>query len=127
MLFELVDALVEGVDVGGCAEPRFAPGLFAEGFGQAFLEVLDSGVEPGGSFVGGEQVRLQRGAGDRRPGVVTDRWICLQRMDFLQAVAVPVEEGAVDSGGARDRGRADLLAVGRGPVEPGQDALASAN
>jgi hypothetical protein len=68
VLFEVVDALVEDVDVGRGAEPGLALGLFAEGFGQPFLEVLDAGVEPGGAFVGGEQVGLQRGTGDRRPG-----------------------------------------------------------
>jgi hypothetical protein len=30
--------------------------------------------------------------------VLIGDWICLQRMDFLQQVAVPVEECAVDSG-----------------------------
>ena len=70
VLFELGDALVEGVDVGWGAEPGLAPGLFAERFGEPFLELLDAGVEPGGAFVGGEQVGLQRGAGDRGAGVL---------------------------------------------------------
>ena len=70
LLFELGDLLVEGVDVGGGAEPGLAPGVLAEGFGQALFEVLDSGVEPGGAFVGGEQVGLQRGSGDRRAGAL---------------------------------------------------------
>ena len=37
LLFQMGDLLVEGVDVGRGAEPRLAPGLVAESFGQAFL------------------------------------------------------------------------------------------
>ena len=59
LLLEVGDLLAEGVDVGGRAEPGFPPGLLAEGFGEAFLELLDAGVEPGRAFVGGEQVGLQ--------------------------------------------------------------------
>jgi hypothetical protein len=69
LLFEVGDLLVEGVDIGRGAEPGFAPGVLAERVGQAFFEVLDSGVESGGAFVGGEQVGLQRGSGDCRAGV----------------------------------------------------------
>lgn len=32
-LFEVGDLLLEGVEVGGCAEPGLAPGLLAECFG----------------------------------------------------------------------------------------------
>ena len=92
-----------------------------------FSSWLDAGVEPGGSFVGGEQVGLQRGLGDRGAGVLVGDWICLQRMDFLQQVAVPVEECAVDSGRASDCGRADPVAGGGGLVEHRQHALASAH
>ncbi|MGH3873967.1 MAG: hypothetical protein ACRDSR_21095 [Pseudonocardiaceae bacterium] len=35
-----------------------------------FFEVLDAGMEPGSAFVGGEQIGLQRGSGDRWPGAV---------------------------------------------------------
>jgi hypothetical protein len=58
VLFELADALVEGVDIGGGAEPGLAPGLFTERLGEPLLELADAGVEPGGAFVGGEQVGL---------------------------------------------------------------------
>jgi hypothetical protein len=58
VLFELADALVEGVDVGGGTEPGFAPGLLTERFRQPLLELLDAGAEPGDSLVGGEQIRL---------------------------------------------------------------------
>ncbi len=70
LLLQMHDLLVEGVDVGGCAEPGLAPGLLAERFGEALFELLDSGVEPDGAFVGGEQVGLQRGPRDARTGAV---------------------------------------------------------
>ena len=46
LLLEMGDLLAEGVDVSGCAEPGFAPGLFAERLGQAFFELPDAGGEP---------------------------------------------------------------------------------
>lgn len=46
------------------AEAGLAPCLLAEQFGEAVLELADAGGEPGGPLVGGEQVGLQRGAGD---------------------------------------------------------------
>ena len=58
VLFEGDDALVELVDVGGCAETRLAPGLLAERLGQSPFQVLDAGCETGCSFVCGEQVGL---------------------------------------------------------------------
>ena len=70
LLLEPGDLLVEGVDVGGVAEPGLAPGVLAEGLGEPVFEVLDSGVEPCGAFVRGEQVGLQRGSGDRRAGAL---------------------------------------------------------
>jgi serine/threonine protein kinase len=78
---------------------------------------VDAGVEAGGSFVGGQQVRPQRRMCDRVIAVHIGDWICLQRMDFLQQVAVTVEEGAVDSSRARDCGRADRVPRGGGLVE----------
>jgi hypothetical protein len=41
------------------AQAGLAPGVLTECFGEALFEVLDAGVEPGGAFVGGEQVGLQ--------------------------------------------------------------------
>src|SRR6266568_1534256 len=70
LLFQVVDLVVEGVDVGWGAESGLAPRLFAKSLGQAFFQVLDAGVEPDGAFVSGEQVGLQRGSGDRRAGAV---------------------------------------------------------
>jgi hypothetical protein len=64
---------VEGVDVGGGAEPGVVPGALAEGVGEPPFEVLDAAVQPGGAFVGGEQVGLQRGSGDRRAGALAGR------------------------------------------------------
>ena len=66
-LLEIGDLLVEGVDVGGRAEPGLVPGLLAERFGQPFLELADAGGEPDGALAGGEQVRLQGCAVGRRP------------------------------------------------------------
>ena len=45
---------MEGVDVGRGAEPGLAPGVLAEGVGEPTFQVLDSAVEPGGAFAGGE-------------------------------------------------------------------------
>ena len=53
-------------------------------------------------------------------GAASRAWI------LLEQVAVPVEEGAVDGGGAGDAGDADLGAVGGGAVERGDDALPAA-
>src|SRR5271157_730833 len=47
VLFELADALMEGIDICGDAEPGLAPGLFTERFGQPLLQLLDAGAEPG--------------------------------------------------------------------------------
>jgi hypothetical protein len=65
------DFLVEGIDVGWGTETGLAPGLFTESLGQPLFQVVDSGVEPDGAFVGGEQVGVQRGSADRRVDAVT--------------------------------------------------------
>ncbi len=59
------DLLVELVDVGWCAEAGFAPGLFAERFGQA----LDVAGQAAGAFVRGEEVGLEGDAADVRAEV----------------------------------------------------------
>jgi hypothetical protein len=46
-------------------------------------------------------------------------------VDLLEQVAVPVEEGAVDGGGAGDAGDADLGSRGCGLVDGGDDPLAA--
>jgi len=66
LLLEAGDLLGERVDVGGGAEPGFPPCLLAESFRQPLLKLVDAGGEAGGSFVGGEQVCLQRCPGDGR-------------------------------------------------------------
>jgi hypothetical protein len=97
LLFEVGDFLVEGVDAGGGTEPGFAPGLLAERLGEPFLELPGAGCEPQGAFVGGEQVCLQGRSGDTWPWHVACDWRGgFEGVDFLQQVAVPVEEGAVD-------------------------------
>ena len=103
LLLEMGDLLVEGVDVGGRAEPGFAPGLLAERLGQALFELPDAGGEPGCAFMGGEQVGLQRGAGDGRAGGAAGGGRGgFEGVDLAEQVAVPVEEGC---GRRRRRGR----------------------
>jgi hypothetical protein len=47
--------------------------------------VLDARVQPGGAFVGGEQVGLQRGAGHRWTGGATcGGWVGGQGVDLLE-------------------------------------------
>jgi hypothetical protein len=47
-------------------------------------------------------------------------------VDLAEQIAVPVEERAVDRGGAGDGGHAELGAVGGGAVDRSDDALPSA-
>ena len=47
-------------------------------------------------------------------------------VDLLEQVAVPVEEAAVDPGGAGDAGGADLGAVCVGAAQDGDDPLPAA-
>ena len=85
------------------AEPGFAPRLFAERIGQPLLELADAGAEADGAFVGGEQVGLQGCSAHGGSCGVPGRWRgCFGSVDFLEQVAVPVEECAVDAGGAGD-------------------------
>jgi hypothetical protein len=103
LLLKVGDLLVEGVDIGGRAEPGFAPGLVAERFGQAVFELPHAGGEPDRAFMGGEQVGLQRGPGDGRAGSVAGgRRGGFECVDLGEQVAVPVEEAAVDGCGAGD-------------------------
>jgi len=60
LLFEVDDALLELVDVGGRAEPGGPPGGVSEEFGQAFLELVDADGLPGGAVLGGQQVDAPR-------------------------------------------------------------------
>jgi hypothetical protein len=46
LMLEVGDLLVESADVGGGAEPGFAPGQLAERLRQAVFELLDAGGEP---------------------------------------------------------------------------------
>ena len=55
LLLEVGDLLAEG------AEPGLAPGVLAEGVGEPTFQVLDSAVEPGGAFAGGEPHPLDAG------------------------------------------------------------------
>jgi hypothetical protein len=57
---------MELVDVGGCAEPRFVPGLRADGLRQSFFKLADMRGQAGAAGVGVGQVGLQRSAADGR-------------------------------------------------------------
>src|ERR1035441_10379973 len=97
----------------------FPAGLLAERFGEPFFELAGAGGEPQGAFVGGEEIGLQGRAGDARAGgSCSGGRGGYEGVDFLQQVAVPVEEGAVDGGGAGDAGDADL-GPGRGCLADG--------
>ena len=94
------------------------PGLLAERLGEVFFELPDAGVEAGGALVRGEQVSLQRRTGDGGTGgFACCGRACFQDMDLFEQVAVPVEERAVDAGGAGDARDADLAAAAAGLVE----------
>ena len=45
LLLEDLVVLLERVGIGGCAEPGFMPGVFAEQDGEAAFELLDAGGE----------------------------------------------------------------------------------
>jgi hypothetical protein len=115
--------LVEGVDVCGGTQSGFAPRLFAERFGKSLLQLMDAGVEPGGSFVSGEQIRLQRRSCDGGAGVLVGYWIWLAAHGFSSSGHIAGREGAVDSGGASNSGRGDRVTCRSGLVECGQHAL----
>jgi hypothetical protein len=92
------------------AESGLAPGLIAEGLGEATHEVLVVGGEARGVFVGGEQVGLQGGhARCRAEGVVVR--LCLRGRELFEQVGMAVEEGPVDEGLLRDAGGGDLGAA----------------
>jgi hypothetical protein len=92
LLFELGDLVVQRVGVGGRAEAGLLPGLLAERLGEAFFELPDACVEAGGALVRGEQVGLQRRAGDGGAGgFACGGRACFQDVDLFEQVAVPVE------------------------------------
>ncbi|MFI6788839.1 hypothetical protein ACIBG4_16065 [Nonomuraea sp. NPDC050383] len=65
-LFQGGDAGFELVDVVASADPGLAADLLAEGLAEAFLQLADLCGEAGVAGVGGQQVGLERGAGDGR-------------------------------------------------------------
>jgi hypothetical protein len=86
LLLEVGDLLAEGVDVGGGAEPGFAPGLLAEGLGQALFELPDAGGEPDRAFVAASRSACREArvivAPARSPGaggVASSAWILPSR------------------------------------------------
>ncbi len=84
--------------------------------------MLDADGEARGSLLGVEQVCLQRRMADSGGAGRRGRRCGLGRVDLRDQVGVPVEEGAVDSGGPGDAARADLLPGGGGGGYGAQDA-----
>jgi hypothetical protein len=66
LLFELGDALLQGVHVDRGADACLAPGVVAEQFGQPLLKAPDLGGLAGDLAVCIGEVGLQRGSADRR-------------------------------------------------------------
>ncbi len=120
VLLESDDALVELVDVGGCAQTGLAPALLAERLGESPLQMLDASGEPDGTFVCGEQVGLQRRATDDRSDAEGVGWMGFSGVHSLEKIAVPVEERAVDPGLSGDGADADVLSAAGGRVEDSQ-------
>jgi hypothetical protein len=111
VLFEEGVLLLELVDVVGGTEPGFPPCVLAEQGGELVLELPDAGCRALGPVLGVEEVGFQgrvAGGGACSRG----RRLGLGCLDLFEQVAVPVEEGAVDGGGAGDAGDADFLPGG---------------
>ncbi len=88
MLFEGADLLFELVDVVGDAEAGFVPGLFAERFGEALFELLNSGGEADGALVCVGEVGLHGRPADDG----TDAWR-VWRLGFGGVVGCPEDFG----------------------------------
>lgn len=59
LLLEGGDADVELIDVVGCAQPGFFPGVLAKQLGELSFEALDVSGQSGGAVVGRGEVCLQ--------------------------------------------------------------------
>ena len=125
MLFEEDDLALEFFDVGRRAEPGGPPCLLAEQFGQPLLQLLAACGGPDAALLRGEEICLQRGAGDDRSGRRGAAWLGFSGVDSFEKVAVPVEERAVHPGLGRDAADADLLAGGERVGERLGDTLAA--
>ena len=110
----------------GAPRPDSCHACWPSSLRQAVFELLDAGGQAGGAFLGSEQVGLQGGAADGRPGAGRVRRLGFEGVELFEQVAVPVEERAVDSGQPGDAGDADLFAAGGGGVECLENALAAA-
>lgn len=111
LLFEVSHALVERVNVSWGAESGVPPGPLAECLGQVLFQVRDPSVEPQGAVVGGEQIRLQRGAGDGRCTSGTRGRLGFESVQLCEQVAVAIEEAAVGPGRAGDARDAEFGAL----------------
>ncbi|OKK16267.1 hypothetical protein AMK16_26785 [Streptomyces sp. CB00455] len=97
-LFEPGDAAGEFRDVGGRPESGGLPDLLAEGFRQAFFELMDAGGQAGAARARVGQVGLQGSGGDGQPGPGLRCGFVGGGVEGVEEVAVAIEEGAVDAG-----------------------------
>ena len=127
VLLEGDDALVELVDVRGCAEPGLLPRLLAERLGEALFELVDAAGETSDALLCVEQVGLQGRAGDRGPGAWRVRKLRLHGVDLFEKMTVAVEEAAIDAGASGDAADADVVPLVDGVVEGFKHSLAAPN
>ena len=124
LLLEMGDVLAEGIDVGGRANPDSRHACSPSAWDWRFSSCRTRAARPP-ECMGGEQVGLQRRAGDGGPAVPVAGGGALRERGLAEQVAVPVEEGPVHGGSAGDARYGDLGAVVVGAVECGNDALAA--
>jgi hypothetical protein len=99
LLLELVDLLGERVNVGGRAESAVVPGQLVEGFGEPVFELPDARGQPERAFAGGKQSACSEARVTPGPPAGAG-WGGLEGVDLAEKIWVPVEEAAVDIGGA---------------------------
>lgn len=124
---ELADAAGECFDVGGGTEPGGFPSSLSKRFRQRSFE---PGDVRGQTAVAGREVRdvgQQRLAADLRSGRRAGRRLARSGENGRVQVTVPVDQTAVDVGGAGNGGDGDLLAVRGQLVEKYFPAVARAS
>ncbi|MFD9223489.1 hypothetical protein ACFWDI_26600 [Streptomyces sp. NPDC060064] len=126
LLLQFDDSAGERFDVGGGAETGGFPGGLSECLGEPPFEPADV---RGQTAVAGRAIRdvsQQRLAADMRPGRRAGRRLGRAGEDGRVQVAVPVDQTAVDAGGAGEGRGGDLLAVCGQLVENLEDTGPSA-
>ncbi|MDH6708562.1 hypothetical protein P3T27_005302 [Kitasatospora sp. MAA19] len=120
-LLQLADAAGERFDVGGGTEPGGFPSSLSKRFRQTSFE---PGDVRGQTAVAGREVRdvgQQRPAADLRSGRRAGRRLARSGENGRVQVTVPMDQTAVDAGGAGNGGDGDLLAVRGQLVEDLED------